>query len=226
VLKGVSMDVVEGQLTAIVGPGGSGKSTLLKLLLKLYAPSSGQIKAGELDLQTIPQRWWREQCGAILQDSEVFSDTVVGNITLSTNAPDEKRLREAITLAGIDAFVKRLPKGYDTKIGAGGIGLSAGEFQRILLARMIYKNPSYVFLDEATSALDPEQELEVWERLEGFLAGKTVVVIAHRLSTVMSADKLLVLQDGQVVQYGDPQLLKAQNGLFRTMLQHNKRMNW
>ncbi len=215
VLKDLSFDIPEGKVTAIVGSSGSGKTTLLKLLLKFYKPQSGQIKVGDTtDLAMIHSRVWRDRCGAVMQEGYLFSDTIARNIALGFEEIDQKRLREVSEIANILEFVNGMALGFNTKVGNEGIGLSQGQKQRMLIARALYKSPDFVFFDEATSSLDARNEREIMQKLEQFYEGRTVVVIAHRLSTVRNADQILVLDKGEIIEQGDHDHLVALKGSY------------
>jgi len=203
VLKNVSFEIPKGRVTAIVGSSGSGKSTLIRLLLKFYAPYEGSIKLGELPLDDLSSLVWRRQCGVVMQDGFIFEDTIENNIAESSfDEIDTERLKYAVVIANLEEVIKELPMKGKTKIGSSGIGLSGGQAQRILIARAVYKNPSFLFFDEATSSLDATNEKSIMSKLENFYEGKTVVVVAHRLSTVKSADNIIVLDKGKVVEQG------------------------
>lgn len=213
VLNNVTMHIKANQVTAIVGESGSGKSTLLKLILKLYGEYGGQIKIGGIMLNQINDDWWHNQCCAVLQDSYIFSETILYNICLSDKI-DYTRLVEAVDKANIRRFIESLPAGYNTKIGKEGTGLSQGQKQRILMARALYKNAPVLFLDEATNALDARNERKILDNLNEFYQGKTVVVVAHRLSTVRNADMIYVLKKGQIVEYGNHEYLLSREGTY------------
>jgi ATP-binding cassette subfamily B protein len=202
VLEDLTLTIPHGKVTALVGSSGSGKTTLLKLLLRFYEPLSGDVTLGELNLRHFSHRFWREQCGVVLQDGQIFSDTIARNIALGEEVIDRARLIRATEVACIQSFIESLPLAYNTKIGGSGIGLSMGQQQRILIARAVYKDPKYLFFDEATSALDAETERAITENLQRFFEGRTVVVIAHRLSTVRQADQIVVLEHGRIVERG------------------------
>jgi ATP-binding cassette subfamily B protein len=202
VLKDLDLLIPVHKITAIVGSSGSGKTTLLKLLLKFYDPSSGLIKMGPHDMNHLSARLWRSKCGVVMQDGYIFSDTIAGNIALGEETVDKARLKQAVHIANIGELVESLPLGYNTRIGMEGIGLSGGQKQRILIARAVYKNPDYLFFDEATSALDSNNEKTILNNLQEFFRGKTVVVIAHRLSTVKNADQIVVLNKGRITEVG------------------------
>ncbi|RBL89552.1 peptidase domain-containing ABC transporter [Chitinophaga flava] len=214
VLKDIDLVVPEGKVTAIVGTSGSGKTTLMKLLLQFYEPTSGQILVGEEDLQRLSPKWWRRQCGNVMQDGFIFSGSIAKNIAISDEKMDKEKLVHAAEMANIRGFIEDLPMGYQTKIGNAGSGISAGQKQRIQIARAIYKNPHYLFFDEATSALDANNEHVIMDNLEKFFQGKTVVVIAHRLSTVKNADQIIVLEKGRIVESGTHASLTALKGNY------------
>jgi ATP-binding cassette subfamily B protein len=217
VLSGISMHIPANKTTAIVGVSGSGKTTLLKLLLKFYKPQSGSITLGGYNLATYKNDFWRSCCGAVLQDSFLFADTIAGNIALE-DPPDLARLHYACFMAHIQDFVKALPRGYKTKIGQDGQGLSQGQRQRILIARTIYKNPAYVFFDEATNALDAENELYIMNNLESFFRSRTVVIVAHRLSTVKHADQIIVMDKGGICESGTHRDLIISRGRYYRLI--------
>lgn len=202
VLEGIDLIIPEGKITAIVGASGSGKTTLIKLLLKFYRPSWGKIEVGGIPLANIPAPVWRQKCGTVMQDGFIFSDTISRNIALSDDGIDRRKLLHAVRVANIHDHIESLPLGYNTKVGGNGIGLSQGQKQRLLIARAVYKNPEYLFFDEATSALDANNEKTIMGNLGDFFEGKTVLVIAHRLSTVKNADQIVVLEGGKIVEVG------------------------
>lgn len=220
VLKDVNLVIPEGKVTAIVGMSGSGKTTMLKLLLRFYDNYQGEIKAGESALKYISPRFWRRQCGSVMQDGYIFSDSIAKNIAVSDEVPDYTRLVHACKVANILAFVESLPLGFNTKIGAEGNGISAGQKQRILIARAVYKNPEYIFFDEATNALDANNEKAIMENLTEFFKGKTVVVVAHRLSTVKNADKIIVLSDGSITEQGTHEELTQKRGEYYQLVKN------
>lgn len=220
VLENISLHIPEGKTTAVVGTSGSGKTTLLKLLMKFYHPKDGIIKVGAYPLHMINTRTWRDNFGAVLQDNYIFSDTIANNIAISDEAPDPAKLLHAIRMANIEDFIGELPLGINTKIGVEGIGISQGQKQRILIARAIYKNPEYIFFDEATNALDTNNEKVIMENLESFFKGKTVVVVAHRLSTVKNADQIVVLHKGRLIESGTHQELIASKGAYYELVRN------
>lgn len=202
VLENVSFTIPQGKTTAIVGMSGSGKTTILKLLLRFYEPEYGQIKVGELNLNKLSYKEWRRQCGSVMQDGFIFSDTIANNIAVGDDFPDFFTLDHAVRIANIKEFIDGLPLGYNTMIGAGGNGISQGQKQRLFIARAVYKNPQYIFFDEATNSLDANNERMIMDNLVEFFTGRTVVVVAHRLSTVKNADNIVVLDKGQIIEQG------------------------
>lgn len=220
VLKNINMRIPRGKVTAIVGASGSGKTTLVKLLLNFYNPVQGNIQVGNHHLQQLSPKWWRRQCGTVMQDGYIFADTIARNIAADGREIDHARLKHAITVANLDDFINSLPMGYTTKIGMAGSGISGGQKQRILIARAVYKNPQFLFFDEATSSLDANNEKTIMENLEKFFSNKTVVIIAHRLSTVRNADKIIVLDKGQIVETGDHEMLTRNRGSYYTLVRN------
>lgn len=220
VLKDITLTVPEKKITAIVGTSGSGKTTLVKLLLGFYPPASGKIKVGETDLQSFSQHWWRTKVGAVMQDGFIFSDTIALNITVGAERADKERLLFAARMANLMEMVEGLPLGFNTKIGQDGHGLSQGQKQRILIARVIYKNPEYLFFDEATNALDANNEKVIMENLNKVYQGKTVVVVAHRLSTVKNADQIVVMERGGIVEVGSHEELTAKRSAYYNLVKN------
>jgi ATP-binding cassette, subfamily B, bacterial len=203
VLNNINIFIPEGKVTAIVGASGSGKTTLMRLLLKFYQPSSGDILMNTQNLENISPRSLRENCGVVMQDGYIFADTIERNIATGEENIDFNKLAKAVKIANIEEFINKLPLKYHTKIGSSGSGISGGQRQRILIARAVYKNPHYIFFDEATSALDAENERVIHDNLQEFFKGRTVLIIAHRLSTVKNADQIIVLKEGQIVEIGN-----------------------
>jgi ATP-binding cassette subfamily B protein len=220
VLHAVDLTIPEGTVTAIVGPSGSGKTTLLRLLLKFYQPTGGELTVGGTRLGVIANRAWRDACGVVMQDGHLFSDTIAGNVALGYEAAETERLVDAVRVANVQDYVERLPVAYGTRIGRDGVGMSQGQKQRLLIARAVYKDPAYLFFDEATSSLDANNERTIMENLRSFFAGRTVVVIAHRLSTVKDADQIVVLDGGRVVERGTHDQLTALRGSYFTLVRN------
>lgn len=214
VLKGVNIYIPQNKVTAIVGGSGSGKSTLLKLLVRLYAPSYGDILMGEMNVNAISLRHWRSMIGVVMQDGKLFNDTILNNIVLDAEQIDYDLLRRCCQMAQIEDEINAMPKGYDTKIGENGRGVSGGQKQRLLIARALYREPRYLFLDEATNALDTINERRIVEALNSAFENRTVVVIAHRLSTIRHADQIIVLDQGRVVEVGNHDSLLSKQGLY------------
>jgi ATP-binding cassette subfamily B protein len=219
-LKQLSLKIPKNKTTAIVGVSGSGKTTLMKILLKFYKPQEGSILVGPLRIDHIKNRLWRDKCGVVMQEGFVFSSTIAHNIAMTKSTIDMTRLIQAVSLANIKMFIEALPMSYDTKIGAEGIGLSTGQKQRILIARAIYKNPGYLFFDEATSALDAKNERKIMENLNSFFRKRTVVIIAHRLSTVKHADQIVVLEKGRVKEIGTHTELVDKKGAYYELVRN------
>lgn len=219
VLRGVRLIIPEGKVTAIVGDSGSGKSTLLKLLLRLYKPSYGDIKIGNMNVNNISLKQWRDKCGAVMQDGKIFNDTILNNVVLDDEKIDYERLKKALDTANIASEIEALPLGYQTMMGEQGRGLSGGQKQRILIARALYKNPDYLFFDEATNSLDTLNEKKIVDALDQVFKEKTVIVIAHRLSTIRKADQIVVMQSGTIVEMGNHQSLMTQKGKYFQLVQ-------
>ena len=214
ILHNINIMVPQGKVTAIVGASGSGKTTLIKLLLGYYTPQEGEILAGGQPLEKFNPEWWRSQCGAVMQDGFIFSESIAKNITTSDTNVNAERLRHAAETACIHRFVSQMPLAYNTIIGQEGQGISQGQRQRILIARAVYKNPDFLFLDEATNALDANNEKAILENLKEFYRGKTVIVVAHRLSTVKNADEIVVLDQGTIAESGNHAELSTRRGKY------------
>ena len=224
VLEDVSLTIPERKVTAIVGASGSGKTTLIKLLLGFYEPNKGTIRVGNTALKDINPHVWRAHTGCVMQDGFLFSDTIARNIAVGTEQIDKERLEHAVEVANIRAFIESLPLGYNTKIGMEGSGVSQGQRQRLLIARAVYKNPEYLFFDEATNALDANNEKEIMEHLRRFYEGRTVVVAAHRLSTVRDADKIVVMDKGRIVEEGTHGELVTRRGIYYRLVSNQLRV--
>ncbi|MBD5309241.1 MAG: peptidase domain-containing ABC transporter [Bacteroides sp.] len=219
-IDGVSIDIQEGKVTAIVGASGSGKTTLLKLMLGYYPLEEGAVEVAGKPLSDYNMKWWRRHCGVVMQDGVIFSESIARNIAVDDNEIDPERLERAARIACIHDYVMSLPLRYDTKVGKDGRGLSQGQRQRILIARAVYRNPDFIFLDEATNSLDAKNERVIVENLADFYKGKTVVVVAHRLSTVSNADNIIVLDDGKVVETGTHDELTAKRGAYYNLVRN------
>ena len=216
----VNIHIPQGKVTAIVGASGSGKTTLIRLMLGYYPVLEGQINIGNTDINTINKKWWRRQCGVVMQDGVIFSESIARNIAVDDGNIDKERLLKAAEIACIKDYVMALPLKFNTKIGRDGVGLSQGQKQRILIARAVYKNPDYIFLDEATNSLDANNERSIVENLDKFYKGKTVVIVAHRLSTVKNADQIVVIDHGKVVEAGNHDSLTAKRGAYYNLVKN------
>lgn len=210
----VDIQIPQGKVTAIVGASGSGKTTLIKLILGYYSVIEGRICIGSTNINDVNKKWWRRQCGVVMQDGVIFSESIARNIAVDDAEIDQVRLLEAAKISCIFDYVMGLPLKFDTKIGRDGIGLSQGQKQRILIARAVYKNPEYIFFDEATNSLDANNERKIVENLDRFYKGKTVVIVAHRLSTVKNADQIVVIDHGKVVETGTHDTLTLKKGAY------------
>jgi len=220
VLNDLKVELPRGKVTAIVGASGSGKTTLVKLLLGFYEPVKGAMKIGDVLLSDINPHLWRQSTGAVMQDGFIFSDTIANNIAVGEEVVDKKRLLHAVTVANIKEFITSLPLKYNTKIGMEGNGISQGQRQRLLIARAVYKNPEFLFFDEATNALDANNEKIIMENLKEFYKGKTVVIVAHRLSTVQNADNIIVLETGCIIEQGTHQELTVLKGAYYKLVKN------
>lgn len=219
-IDGVSLYIPEGKVTAIVGASGSGKTTLVKLMLGYYPMEEGQITAEGTDLAKTDLDWWRRQCGVVMQDGVIFSESIARNIAVDDGDIDKERMVKAAEIACIKDYVMSLPLKFDTKIGRDGMGLSQGQKQRILIARAVYKNPHYIFLDEATNSLDANNERAIVENLSRFYKGRTVVIVAHRLSTVRHADNIVVIDGGHVAETGTHEQLTGKRGMYYQLVKN------
>ncbi|MEP1488880.1 MAG: peptidase domain-containing ABC transporter [Algibacter sp.] len=220
VIRGLSMNIPANKVTAIVGASGSGKSTLMKLLLKFYLPDKGNVLYGEHFLKAISHKTWRSNCGVVMQEGFVFNDTIAYNIAIGEDFIDQERLVHATKVANIYDFVQSLPLGFNTKIGNEGIGVSTGQKQRLFIARAVYKDPHFLFFDEATSALDAKNERVIMGNLSRFFKEKTVIIIAHRLSTVKNADQIVVIDDGKVIESGKHNDLLDKQGAYYNLVKN------
>jgi ATP-binding cassette subfamily B protein len=220
VLKNINLEIPEGKTTAIVGMSGSGKTTLIKLLLKFYGLDSGKIHLGETNLDDISHRAWRRHCGVVMQDGFIFSDNISQNIAVGEDHPDMQKLNHAVNVANIREFIDSLPLGFNTKIGDEGNSISQGQKQRMLIARAVYKDPEFIFFDEATNALDANNERTIMENLEDFFQNRTVIVVAHRLSTVKNADNLVVISEGKIVEQGTHAELIKMKGAYYELVRN------
>jgi ATP-binding cassette subfamily B protein len=220
VLKDITLLIPENKVTAIVGTSGSGKTTLLKLLLGFYKPIEGEILIGNTKLETVNCHTWRKHAGAVMQDGFIFSDTIANNVAVSDEKVDSEKLYNAVSKANIRDFIESLPLAYNTKIGGEGHGISQGQKQRILIARAVYKNPEYLFFDEATNSLDANNERTIMDNLDKFFKGKTVVIVAHRLSTVKNADNIIVLEEGKILEQGKHSELSKLKGSYYQLVKN------
>ena len=219
-LDDVCIHIPHGKVTAIVGASGSGKTTLVKLMLGYYPVLAGKLSIGGTDINEVNRKWWRNQCGVVMQDGVIFSESIEDNIAVDSFSNNEDRVNWAAENACLKETIMDLPLRYKTKIGRDGMGLSQGQKQRILIARAIYKDPDYIFLDEATNSLDASNEHNIVKNLERIYAGKTVVIVAHRLSTVKNADQIIVLEKGKVVEVGNHETLTAKRGAYYTLVKN------
>ncbi len=220
VLEDINLEIPENKTTAIVGASGSGKTTLIKLLLGFYSPNKGTISVDQTPIKNINSHVWRQKTGVVMQEGFIFSDTIAGNIAVGDDYVDKNRLLDAVKIANIREYIDALPLGYNTKIGMEGKGVSQGQKQRLLIARTVYKNPDYLFFDEATNSLDATNERQIMENLTAFNKNKTVIIVAHRLSTVQHADNIIVLDKGKVVEQGTHKELTAKHGAYYMLVKN------
>ncbi|WP_426474827.1 peptidase domain-containing ABC transporter [Chryseobacterium balustinum] len=225
VIKDLSLVIPINKTTAIVGSSGSGKTTLMKLLMKFYEVNQGEIKLGSLNFNNISPKSWRKICGVVMQEGYIFNDTIANNIAIGEDHVDKERLMNAVKIANIKDFVENLPLRYNTKIGNEGVGISGGQKQRLLIARAVYKNPSYIFFDEATSALDANNEKTIMENLNNFFKDRTAIIIAHRLSTVKRADQIIVMESGIIIEKGTHQELLELKGSYYNLVKNQLEMD-
>lgn len=220
VLDNINMTIPSNKVTAIVGSSGSGKTTLLKLLLGFYSPVEGEILLGGKSLKKYSDSMWRSKCGSVMQEGFIFSDTIINNIGISANVPDMERERTAVEIANIGDFIESLPLGYHTKIGMEGHGLSIGQMQRLLIARAVYKDSKFLMFDEATNSLDANNEYFIMDKLKALFESRTVVIVAHRLSTVKNADQIIVLDKGKIAEQGTHEELIANQGSYYNLVKN------
>lgn len=220
ILRNISFFIPENKTTAIVGASGSGKTTIIKLLLKFYPPSQGSISYNNQNILDLSPESIRNECGVVMQDGYIFSDTIEQNIITGDKNIDYEKLKYAIKTANIEGFIAQLPLGLDTKLGAAGNSISGGQKQRILIARAVYKDPHYIFFDEATSALDAENENIIYKNLQYFFKNRTVLIVAHRLSTVKNADNIIVLKNGSIVEEGNHNFLVQHKGEYFNLIKN------
>jgi ATP-binding cassette, subfamily B, bacterial len=220
VLENINLEIPQNKTTAIVGASGSGKTTLIKLLLGFYQPNKGTISVDQTPIKNINSHVWRQKTGVVMQEGFIFSDTIAGNIAVGDDYVDKERLLHAVKIANIKEFIDSLPMGYNTKIGMEGSGVSQGQKQRLLIARIVYKNPDYLFFDEATNSLDATNERQIMDNLTVYNKNKTVIIVAHRLSTVQHADNIIVLDKGKVVEQGTHKELTAKLGVYYQLVKN------
>ena len=220
-MQNIDLEIPKGKITAIVGTSGSTKRSLVKLMLGVYEPRKGNVRVGGFLVKNFRKKMWRQKCGAVMQDGYIFSDTIANNIAESDDGKvDKAKLLHAVKVAHIQEFIEKLPLGYNTMIGAKGNGISQGQKQRILIARAVYKDPEYLFFDEATNALDTKNEKTITENLNEFYEGRTVVVVAHRLSTVRNADQIVVLEKGKIIEKGNHESLIEKKGAYFNLVKN------
>ncbi len=219
VLEQLNLRIPKGKITALVGASGCGKTTFIKLLLKIYEPTAGKIQYGKIDLSEVSAKAWRAKCGVVMQEGYIFTDTIANNIAIGEENIDQERLKHSAFLANINEFIESLPLGYHTRIGNDGMGISTGQKQRIRIARAIYKQPDIFFMDEATSSLDASNEREIGEKISSYVGGKTVIIAAHRLSTIKQADQILVMDKGLIVEVGNHEELIRKQGFYQKLFE-------
>jgi ATP-binding cassette subfamily B protein len=220
ILKNINLSIPQGKITAILGPSGSGKTTLLKILLNIYLPTEGKIKLGGVNFLNINARLWRSRIGVVMQDGYIFSESIAKNIALGNEWIDDEKLLLAIQIANLQSFIDNLPQGLNTIIGNEGQGISEGQKQKILIARAIYKDPDYLFFDEATSSLDTYNEMLILENIKTAFKNKTIVIVSHRLSTVLKADQIVVMEDGEILELGSHEELIFVRGAYYQLVKN------
>ena len=220
VLRNINLEIPKNKITAIVGTSGSGKTTLLKLLLKYYKPIKGEIYIDNINLNNLSLEQWRDNYGVVMQDGFIFSETIERNIATSDEEINTTQLEKASKISNLKDVIGKMALGYKAKIGSSGLGISGGQKQRILIARAVYKDPSYLFFDEATSSLDAENEKVIMDNLNEFFIDKTVIIVAHRLSTVKNADQIIVLKDGKIVEIGEHISLVKRKGEYYNLIKN------
>ncbi len=225
-IKNINLSIPNGKITAILGPSGSGKTTLLKILLNLYKPTEGNIKFGELNLLSVNPRLWRSKIGVVMQDGHLFSDSIAKNIALGEEIIDKRKLQQSINIANLQSYIEYLPLGYNTMIGPEGQGLSQGQKQRILIARAVYKEPDFLFFDEATSALDTFNEMLILENIKAAFKNKTIIIVSHRLSTVLKADQIVVMEDGEMIEAGSHEELTFVRGAYYQLVKNTLELGY
>lgn len=225
-IKNINLSIPNGKITAILGPSGSGKTTLLKILLNLYIPTEGNIKLGELNLLSVNPRLWRSKIGVVMQDGHLFSDSIAKNIALGEEIIDKRKLQQSINIANLQSYIEYLPLGYNTMIGPEGQGLSQGQKQRILIARAVYKEPDFLFFDEATSALDTFNEMLILENIKAAFKNKTIIIVSHRLSTVLKADQIVVMEDGEMIEVGSHEELTFVRGAYYQLVKNTLELGY
>jgi ATP-binding cassette subfamily B protein len=225
-IKNINLGIPNGKITAILGPSGSGKTTLLKILLNLYKPTEGNIKFGELNLLSVNPRLWRSKIGVVMQDGHLFSDSIAKNIALGEEIIDKRKLHQSINIANLQSYIEYLPLGYNTMIGPEGQGLSQGQKQRILIARAVYKEPDFLFFDEATSALDTFNEMLILENIKAAFKNKTIIIVSHRLSTVLKADQIVVMEDGEMIEVGSHEELTFVRGAYYQLVKNTLELGY
>lgn len=225
-LKNINLEIPVGKITAILGPSGSGKTTLLKILLNLYKPTKGNIKLGDINLLSVNPRLWRSKIGVVMQDGYIFSDSIAKNIALGEEIIDKTKIQYSSKIANLQTYIENLPQGYNTVIGPEGQGLSQGQKQRILIARAIYKDPDILFFDEATSSLDTYNEMLILENIKVAFKNKTIIIVSHRLSTVLKADQIVVMEDGEMIECGSHEELTFIRGAYYQLVKNTMELGF